>query len=36
MAGLDVKGREPHQAPVEGRAQTVEFYTLKGLADLRV
>jgi adenylate cyclase len=36
MAGLDVKGREPHQAPVDGRAQTVEFYTLMTLADLQV
>jgi adenylate cyclase len=36
MAGLDLKGREPHQAPVDGRAQTLEFYTLKTLADLRV
>jgi adenylate cyclase len=36
MAGLDVKGRELHQAPGDGRAQTVEFYTLKTLADLRV
>jgi adenylate cyclase len=36
MAGLDVKGRELHQAPVDGRAQTVEFYTLKTMADLRV
>jgi adenylate cyclase len=36
MAGLDVKGREPHQAPVDGRARTLEFYTLKTLADLRV
>jgi adenylate cyclase len=36
MAGLDVKGRELHQAPGDGRAQTVEFYTLKTLADLRL
>ena len=36
MAGLDVNGRELHQAPGDGRAQTVEFYTLKTLADLRV
>jgi adenylate cyclase len=36
MAGFDVKGRELHHAPGEGRAQTVEFYTLKTLADLRV
>ena len=36
MAGLNVKGRKLHQAPVNGRVQTVEFYTLKTLADLRV
>jgi hypothetical protein len=36
MAGLDVKGRKLHQAPVQGRTQTVEFYALKTLADLRV
>jgi adenylate cyclase len=36
MAGLDVKGREMHQAPGDGQAQNVEFYTLKTLADLRV
>jgi adenylate cyclase len=36
MAGFDVKGRELHHAPSDGRAQTVEFYTLKTLADLRV
>ena len=36
MAGLDVKGRKLHQAVVAGRTQTVEFYALKTLADLRV
>jgi adenylate cyclase len=35
-AGLDVKGRQLHQAPVKGRKQIVEFYALKTLADLRV
>ena len=35
MAGFDVKGRALHQASVDGRAQTVEFYALKSLADLR-
>jgi len=35
MAGLDVKGRELHQAPGDGQAQTVEFYTLKTPGDLR-
>jgi hypothetical protein len=36
MAGLDVKGRKLHQASVRGRTQTVEFYALKTMADLRV
>jgi adenylate cyclase len=36
MAGLDVKGRRLHQATAKGRTQTVEFYALKTLADLRV
>jgi adenylate cyclase len=36
MAGLDVKNRQLHQAPVKGRMQIVEFYALKTLADLRV
>ena len=36
VAGLDVKGRKLHQALVAGRTQTVEFYALKTLADLRV
>ena len=36
MAGLNAKGRELHQAAVDGRAETVEFYTIKTLADLRV
>jgi adenylate cyclase len=36
MAGLDVKGRKLRQALVAGRTQTVEFYALKTLADLRV
>jgi adenylate cyclase len=36
IAGLDVKGRQLHQTPVKGRGQTVEFYALKTLADLRV
>jgi adenylate cyclase len=36
MAGLDIKGRKLHQALVQGRTQTVEFYALKTLADLRV
>jgi adenylate cyclase len=36
MAGLNVKGRKLHQASVQGRTQTVEFYALKTMADLRV
>jgi adenylate cyclase len=33
-AGLDLTGRELHQAPVKGRIEKVEFYVLKTLADL--
>jgi adenylate cyclase len=36
LAGVNVKGCELHQAPVNGRAQIVEFYAMKTLADLRV
>jgi adenylate cyclase len=36
MAGLEVKGRQLHQAVMSGRTQTVEFYALKALADLRI
>jgi adenylate cyclase len=36
MAGLDVTGHDLNQAPVAGRAETVEFYALKTLADVRV
>jgi adenylate cyclase len=36
MAGLDVKGRKLHEASIQGRTQTVEFYALKTLADLRL
>ena len=36
IAGLDVKGRKLHQASIQGRTQTVEFYALKTLADLRL
>jgi adenylate cyclase len=36
MAGLNVKGRKLHQAPVSGRVQIVEFFTMKTLADLHV
>jgi adenylate cyclase len=36
MAGLDLTGRQLYQAPVKGRVETVEFYCLKSLADLRV
>jgi adenylate cyclase len=36
MADLDVKGRKLHQASIQGRTQTVEFYALKTLADLRL
>jgi hypothetical protein len=30
------KGRKLHQALVQGRTQTVEFYALKTMADLRM
>jgi adenylate cyclase len=36
VAGLDVRGRKLHQASIQGRTQTVEFYALKTLADLRL
>jgi class 3 adenylate cyclase len=36
VAGLDAKSRKLHRASVQGRMQTVEFYALKTLADLRV
>ena len=36
VAGLDVEGRELHQAPVKARAQIVEFYALQTSDDLRV
>ena len=35
-AGLDVRNHKLHRASVNGLAQPVEFYTLNGLADLRV
>jgi adenylate cyclase len=34
-AGVDLGDRKLHQAQVRGRAQTVQFYALKSLADLR-
>jgi adenylate cyclase len=36
VAGLDVKSRNMYRASVQGRMQTVEFYALKTLADVRV
>ena len=35
-AGLDVEGRELHQAPLKARAQLAEFYALKTSDDSRV
>jgi adenylate cyclase len=35
MAGLDVKSHRLHQVTVKGRMQTVEFYALKTLAEVR-
>jgi adenylate cyclase len=34
VARLDLTGHELHQAPVKGRVETVEFYTLKTVPDL--
>jgi adenylate cyclase len=34
VAGLDVRGRELHLAPIKGRVDPVQFYALKTLADL--
>jgi adenylate cyclase len=36
IAGLDIAGRELHQATVKGRKEPVEFYALKTMADLPV
>ncbi len=35
-AGLDLTGRELHQAPLKGRMEPVQFYVLKTLADLQI
>ncbi len=35
-AGLDVSDRELHDAPLKGRAEPVQFYALKTLADLPI
>ena len=35
-AGLNVTGREQHQAPLKGRMQSVQFYVFKTPADLQV
>ncbi len=34
VAGLRLVGQEPHEAPVKGRREPVQFYALKTLADL--
>src|SRR5579862_1617485 len=34
--GFKLEGRELHQAPVKGRMEPVQFYTLSGLADLAI
>jgi class 3 adenylate cyclase len=36
MAGLVVNGRQLHRASLNGMDQSIEFYTLNTLADLRV
>ena len=35
-AGLNLAGRELHEAPVKGRNEPVQFYVLKTLADLQI
>jgi adenylate cyclase len=35
-AGLEMSDRELHDAPVKGRAESVQFYALKTLADLPI
>jgi adenylate cyclase len=35
-AGFDASGRELHHAPLKGRAEPVQFYALKTLADLSI
>jgi class 3 adenylate cyclase len=36
MAGLDITGHQLYQVPVKGRLETVEFYCLKIVPELRV
>jgi class 3 adenylate cyclase len=36
MSGLDVKGRKLHRESATRQTQLVEFYTVNGLADLRL
>jgi adenylate cyclase len=35
-AGLNLTGRERHEAPLKGRMEPVQFYVLKTLADLQI
>jgi adenylate cyclase len=35
-AGLELEGRELHEAPVKGRKEPVQFYALQSLADVRI
>jgi len=35
-AGLDLKGRELHEAPVKGRLEPMQFYVMKTLAELQI
>lgn len=35
-AGLEMSDRELHDAPLKGRAEPVQFYALKTLADLAI
>jgi class 3 adenylate cyclase len=35
-AGLNLNGEKLHEAPVKGRREPVQFYTLGSLAELQV
>jgi hypothetical protein len=34
-AGLDVAGEKLHEAPVKGKVQSVQFYALRAVPELR-
>ena len=35
-AGLNLAGRQRHEAPLKGRMEPVQFYVLKTLAELQI